>query len=674
MMEMKRQGETIRSIYEVIHAFPFVEGVLYYVSAPASPGRSTRFVHGLSARLLPQHARVERLLDRDDTIFFPVQEVFIEDGVLYQVYRRVEGDLLAHRLAQGRMPFADAADLLKKLLMQMRRMAESAQMAVIHPLNIIITPQKEPRLLYGGPVDLLPSLGGRWEHEAMNAWASLAIHVLTGRPYMEGEPENGWAQSIPGIPGVWVDIVTRALSADPSARPNIVEAWEALSRQDEEFVAMSRGPQPTTVTDSPDPHSLHTAGDIGVWWAPVQTTVSTEQISSSREETAVGNDAEPSRVPLWKRGPARLALLSVAALIVVTVLGYTAFALFGSSSVSPADQALAKALGREIEPDPEQATLYYHQSTAAYDRKQYDQAIGLAKQAIAAAPDVKEYYLHLANLYGIMEDYASGKRILALAAARFRDATVDDALAVHAYRAGDLPQAKSAIDQAVKMNTANDRFLYHQGRIYGAMGDYAKAVTQLQYAIYQNKDVSLYHHDRAVFLGKMGQIDPAIKEARDAIRLNKRNERYRITLGTLYLQKRERVARDQTMAAEVKQKEMKELAKKAAEQFDRAQELKKRYDQAYYYESIAQYYAGNYKRALKSVESAIRIDSRQAWYHYQKGVVLMAMNQPVDAVKWLQKAAKIDPTNKLVKRAMEKAKKMPQPKPSSKPAGGKKAS
>ena len=80
----------------MIEAFPLVEGMLYYVEEEGEDAPRTRFVHAIDGLT---DLDVEKLrTNRHEDILFPLHDVFVEEGVLYQVFHRLEGTLLAHSI------------------------------------------------------------------------------------------------------------------------------------------------------------------------------------------------------------------------------------------------------------------------------------------------------------------------------------------------------------------------------------------------------------------------------------------------------------------------------------------------------------------------------------------------------------------------------------------------
>ena len=132
--------------------------------------------------------KARKLVERDDAAFFPVEEDFVDEGVLYWVFRPLEGDLLAHRLLKaGPLPLGEVQGLLSTIFSHARRLAPKGEYAVVAPLNILETKDGQVRFLDGGaasdlPGSIIPDVEKHWVFDI----ASLAYQLLTGQPLPDG--------------------------------------------------------------------------------------------------------------------------------------------------------------------------------------------------------------------------------------------------------------------------------------------------------------------------------------------------------------------------------------------------------------------------------------------------------------------------------------------------------
>ena len=175
-------------------------------------------------------------------------------------------------------------------------------------------------------------------------------------------------------------------------------------------------------------------------------------------------------------------------------------------------------------------------------------------------------------------------------------------------------------------------------------------------AVKRDSDNAVYHHDLAVILFRLGEIDRSIEHAEKAVELNDSNEKYRMTLGLAHLKKRELLEKDSSLSAKEKKEKQRALAKKAYESFQAATTLNDRYAPAYYYEAMSRFYSGDREKAKQAVERAIVLDSDRASYHYQLAVILTAQGKKSEAIKALEKAVKLEPGNDRYKKALAKLK------------------
>jgi hypothetical protein len=239
-MEGKRQGEWIRGEYLVLKAFPFVVGTLYYTEKNEEDKTHTRFVHGLNIGEMKGRIRPEEVGERDESVFFAVREVFVEDETLYQVFDRLEGDLFA-LILQKTASFSaeDMVWMAGRIARNLLRLYEGDQFTIVHPQNMIITPDRSIRFLYGGRRGLLPKGAGPEtdSEEARrldNLYDSYTLGVLiyrmmTGKnPMAEGLKVSPMAAYWPACPAELDDLVARALSFDLNRRPRIEEFAEYL--------------------------------------------------------------------------------------------------------------------------------------------------------------------------------------------------------------------------------------------------------------------------------------------------------------------------------------------------------------------------------------------------------------------------------------------------------------
>ncbi|GAA5345803.1 tetratricopeptide repeat protein [Planifilum fimeticola] len=698
-MKMKQSGEWIGYTYRVLDAFPFVQGILYYSAVEGGdwePGQGesqpTRFILAVGKRKREESAR--HLLKRDDAAFFPVEEEFVDEGVLYWVFRPLAGNLLAHRLIQaGSLPLGEVRSLLSAIFGHARRLASKGEYAVVDPLNILETTDGNVRFLYGGAAGSLP---GAEIPDVEKQWvfgiASLAYRLLTGHMPPEGAALPPLRRHRGDIPAVWDGLIRKALSSDPSARPTLArleagmlkapeergdvpeEQMPAPAKPAEEGVrraergsslpAAEKGAdgrlpavQPTPVKPSPigaDGSPRRGDGRRGANAGPGTDLVPQGKRSpylvSEESPTSAGRSRNSQ--PLWKSK----GLVAALVVCIVALAGLGGYQwLFADKD--PADAKPSAVFDPEVEEDPEQAAVWHRQSVEAKNNKQVAQAILLGRKAVSADPNKRDYYVHLAELYQEAGDAQSAVLLLQEGVKRFPDdAELHDMLALYAYQVKDLKTAETASDRSVQLEPENPEYLYHRGKIFVAQGNQRTAAELIEEAVKRDSKNAVYHHDLAVILFRLEEIDRSIQYAEKAVQLSDSNEKYRMTLGLAYLKKRELLEKDSDLSAKEKKEKQRSLAKKAYESFQAATKLNDRYSQAYYYEAMSRFYYGDLSNAKRAVERAIVLNSDRASYHYQLGVILTAQNKKSEAIKALEKAVELEPNNDRYKKALTKLK------------------
>jgi tetratricopeptide (TPR) repeat protein len=635
MSEFKQKGDIIQGTYEITSVFPFVEGVLYYttVKKEGPDSGQTRFIHAVNMKKKPADYELDELMSRNQEMFFPIQEVFLEDGKLYQVFNKMEGILFGvYLMRSAPLTMDEVARILKTVTNHLMQCYDEEQFALIDPQNMMITSTGEVRFLFGGPKRLFGL--ARREAEDVKKVAQVLYQMLTGKRVDDkADKVEPVKETRKDMSLELESLIQRALSADPLKRPRVRDFWRWAEQYEEKKQKKSKS-----------------AGEVLP--AKVET-------KNSKEETlprpVKGKQAE-KRKQVEQRPRARrpiAALLGVVAALAVAVGGF--MWLSGDS----AEDVLAAGgiLDSSVEKDAEQAFAYYQQSNLAYDRKQLEQAIALGRKALSADLGKKEYYINLANMYGVAQQYEKGKVVLEAAVAEFPDEPrlLDD-LSVFSYYLKDYTGALEAANRAVKLNPGAGSYYYHQGKIYGALKQYDKAIQSLRYATIVSKKTPRYYHDLAVYLNMKGQLDDAITEAKKAAKYaDRKQEEYHLTLGVLYLKKWEQVSKNTSLPPQKREEEMAEYSKRAYRAFNDAVDKEKRFPKGQYYKALAHYLHGNFKSANLAALKAAELEPNNAIYQYQLGLTYIALGDKENALSVLEKAYQIDANNSLIQDAIKKA-------------------
>jgi tetratricopeptide (TPR) repeat protein len=649
MSEYRQKGDILNGTYRVLNRFPFVEGVLYYteVLREKTEGESgsagTRFIHALALPGEPKPGQLEELKSRSSEIFFPIEQVFLENGFLHQVFNRMEGDLLGiYLMRSAPLPVPEVAEITKKVAGHLIRCYDEEQFAPIDPQNIFRTSAGEIRFLFGGPTRLFGQASN--EPEDVKKLASLLHLMLTGK---RPDGQTGSTEPVRSlrkdVPLELENLLIRALSPDPLKRPRLHDFWKWGHR----FAASPRAIEA----------DARSAPETRLEVQPVRA----DSTGSPEVEPKRG---EPSKEPA-PTGRFRRLLARGSALLVTLVVAFISIQWL---MADPAEEALAGILDPTVERDPDQAFSYFHQSNVAYEHKEMNKAVMFGRKALSADLERKEYYQHLANLYGAMNDYARGLQVLQAAAEKFSDeADIHDAISVYAYYLKDYNKAKTAADRAVELDGGEARYRYHQAKVYAKLKQTGKAIQSLTYATYLSKDNARYHHDLAVFLYRSGKLDDAIIQAKKAADYaDKSREKYDLTLGILYLKKWEQISKNRSIKPDERKKEMEESVRKAYRAFNEAVDKKKQFAEGHYYRSVAYYLGGKFKTAKSAAEKAAKLEPENPLFQYQLGLAFMALGDKQGALSAFEKAFLLDNNNPLYQDAIKKAQQM-----KAKPAGQK---
>lgn len=233
---MMSHQTTIQNKYKVVNTFPFVIGVLYYTEVQQKEkGKQTYFIHGLDLKRFGLNSEkvnwTEKLYNRKETVFFPLIEVFIEEDILYQVYQRLEGYLLAHYIKKH-FPIDIKQVLLmaRQVVRHLLYLYENDQFTIVHPQNIIVSRTGELRFLYGGPRQLPKGIVSTQESKEVDqlydsyGLGVLLYQMLTGKsPMKNGLKIPPLRQLLTNCPQELDDLVMRSLSFDAEKRPSLKE-------------------------------------------------------------------------------------------------------------------------------------------------------------------------------------------------------------------------------------------------------------------------------------------------------------------------------------------------------------------------------------------------------------------------------------------------------------------
>jgi hypothetical protein len=236
-MKPKAQGEWIKGTYRVVKAFPFVIGTLYFTELRLDNGDlATRFIHALDIEPIKDRIRMESIPLRDETVFFPIRDAFLEENVLYQVFHRMEGTLLAHDLGRrSPLPFDEGLWLIRGIVNHLLRLYKEGQFTLVHPQNMVLTSGRALRFLYGGRLGVLPKGAGMdfsfySQNQQMDqlydsyTLGVLIYQILTGNnPMAQGLTITPLSKICSDCPPELNKLVMRSFSFDLEKRPRIEE-------------------------------------------------------------------------------------------------------------------------------------------------------------------------------------------------------------------------------------------------------------------------------------------------------------------------------------------------------------------------------------------------------------------------------------------------------------------
>jgi len=645
-MEIKQQGERIKRSYQVISVFPFVDGVLYYTTYDSfDPEEApTRFIHAIQLQPIPDENTIAKLPLRNENIFVPLQEVFVEDGVLYQVFEKMEGNLLGIYLYQNApLPLGEISQITQTISDHLMECESQGEFALIDPQNMVIEEGKV-RFLYGGPVSVFPTETYS-EPELAKQIGELLFLMLTGSNLEEHKNQMRPLRTLRADTPVELESwIMKSMSPDPAMRPPLHDLWKWAhsfggKKPDSIEGLVQKDKKSTSLVDKLKP-SKSFLDSFGV--------KDVKNVQGNMDDKK-----QKKKLPGWVTWIAvgLLALILLAQLL---------------SSPSPDTAGLIDAkIIQEVEQDENKAVSLYNQSVKAYEQKDVNKALSLAKQALTYDTATKQYYVHLANLYGLQKDYKSGVIVMTSATSFFTDdAKLFDQLAVFHYYVRDYPNAKTAIDKAVELNNNLASAYYHRGKIYSILKDNKTAVASMKSAVLKNPKNALYFHDFALIQLQANNLDAAVENEKKAVKLDAKNVDYYITLGLLYLKQRDGLLRNQSLRLENKQKLLKEKLELAFAQFKTVNEdIDDTNAEAYYYNARARYINGkenpkSYHEAIVATQKAVQRDPQNALYVYQLGVCYMAVKNKAGAVTAFQQATKLDPSNRLYQNGLSKAQAM----------------
>lgn len=667
-MKKKRKDEWIRGTFQVLDVYPFVAGTLYY--ARVHPAGGTRFLLGIDLSLMSRRIRLDSLLHRDSDALVPVEGLFVEDGVLYQILGELKGSVLAHDLQRSApLSLSESVHLLKNVTEQWIRMDEAGWFAPIHPQNMLID-EGRLRFLYAAKEGMPAGEGSRDEKRAVYELGSLAFVMLTGSgPDADGRRLSQLRENAPRELEEWI---TSSLQDHASERPGMRALLEGLQGipvhklsetppeaekggfgiPDDPFAPALIHPQPPDVPHDPldpkewegwfageglpiiDGHSPREMPPSGrkVWSKPDRSQV--ESIPSSSATPVDPSPEEESQKRFrFRRKPA------VWAAVLLVLLG------LGTGGYFLADGLFAA--------DAEEAARYYGESIRLEQDDQVGEAIAKAKLAVEADPSEKDYLLHLASLYGEQKEYEKAAAVLARGIQEVPEADVYDAWAIYALYAGDLDQADTAIRKAISLDGDNPEFYEHQGSIHSARKKYDQAVQAMTKAVRLKPKEASYHHQLAAYSLKAEDLQKALQHAKEAVRLSPEEPEYHIRVGQVHLAEREQVSANKKLSSGKKKKQTAAAVQAAVDSFNRAVKVDSGNATSHYYLSIAWYYGGELKKAQQSIQQALELRPETAAYHYQYGVVLQRADDRKKAAVHYRKALELEPGNMTYKKAVD---------------------
>ncbi|WP_028777647.1 tetratricopeptide repeat protein [Shimazuella kribbensis] len=644
-MEIKQQGERIKRSYQVISVFPFVDGVLYYATFDSFDPEETptRFIHAIQLQPVPDEDTIAKLPLRNENIFVPLQEVFVEDGILYQVFEKMEGNLLGIYLYQNApLALGEIAEITQTISNHLMECESQGEFALIDPQNMVIEEGKI-RFLYGGPISVFPTENANAYSEAELAQqlAELLFVMLTGQNIDEHKNKLRPLRSLRDDTPVELESwIMKSVSPDPAMRPPLHELWKwahsfgSKKPKGIELVSDNEKKSGKSFVEKLLPSKKSVLDSFGV-----------KDVKNAQGK--VEEKKEKKKLPAWVTWVA----LGLLALIFLAQL----LAKPGPDTASLIDAKIIQ----QVEQDEQKAVGLYNQSVKAYEKEDRNKAMIFAKQALAFDPETKQYYVHLANLYGLQKDYTSGLTVMNAATVYFTDdAKLFDQLAVFHYYVRDYQKSKEAIDTAVKLNNNLASVHYHRGKIYNVLKDSNTAVASMKNAVLKDPKKALYFHDFALIQLQAKNVQAAVENEKKAVQLDAKNVDYRITLGLLYLKQQDELRLNQSLRLEEKRKQIKEMLDSAWVQFTEVHKIDDKNAEAYYYKARAYYIFRNYDSAIKSSIKAVRRDPNNALYSYQLGVCYMAVNNKAAAVAAFQQATKLESSSRLYQNALSKAQAM----------------
>lgn len=630
-MEVKQQGERIKRSYQVISVFPFIHGVLYYTLYDSFDPEETptRFIHAIEVDPLPNEDIISRLPLRNEDMFVPLQEVFVENSILYQVFEKMEGNLLGIYLHQNApLALGEVSQIIQLITKHLIDAESQGQFALIDPQNMVVEADGRVRFLYGGPRAVLPNdLSG--ETDVVKQIGELLFLMLTGEKLEnhvnELRPLRSRRFDVPLELEAWI---IKSASPDPSKRPILQELRD--------WSHAHGGKKPEKIEEESF------------------VNPSLDQFGVEKKAESISNKsgkAQKKKLPAW----VTWAALGVLAIIYLL----KTFFFSGPDASALIDAGIIK----EVDQNQSQAAADYNKSVQSYQSGNLNQAISLAKQALSSDISNEQYYIQLANLYGLNQDYKSGQTVLLTAADNFSsDARLYDQLAVFDYYLRDYSDAKDAVDKALELNNNLASIYYHRGKIYFQLKDNNTALSSMKTAVTKDPKNAVYFHDFALIELQTGNVDDAVLNEQKAVQLSNKIE-YRMSLGLLYLKQRDQLLKNQSLRLEVKKTRLKALLNDAYDQFDTINSMDDSNAEAYYYKARTYYINGaenprSYQDAIIASQKAIHRDSNNALYYYQLGVCYMAVNNKAQAVGAFQQAVSHDPSNRLYQNGLQNAQAM----------------